>query len=144
MTYSDPKALYLLNKYLENSLHCVHSLDPKLRRATQAERAQAALTTRKIRAESNAKSRWKRAIKHQSPKMQNYIYSPGDKVLIWREKIVNNRIGEFIGPFTLLHHDDRSKTVAIDQDGVIKRYYASQIITFLEQPSMLDDSITER
>ena len=94
--------------------------------------------------ESQEKSRLKRAIKHQSPKMQSYTYSPGDKVLVWREKIVNNRIGELIGPFTVLHHEERSKIVAIDQGGVIKRYSTSQTRPFLEQPSMLDDSITER
>ena len=57
---------------------------------------------------------------------------------------MSNRIGEFIGPFTVLHHDERSRIVFIDQDGVIKRYSASQIRPFLEQPSMLDDFITER
>ena len=57
---------------------------------------------------------------------------------------MNNRIGDFIGSFTVLHHDDRSKIVIIDQDGIIKRYYTSQIRPFLEQPSMLIDSITER
>ena len=95
-------------------------------------------------AEAQAKSRLKREIKHQSPKMQSYTYSPEDKVLVWREKIVNNRIEEFIGPFTALHNDERSAIVAIDQDGVIKRYSSSQIRPFLKQPSMLDDSITER
>ena len=61
-----------------------------------------------------------------------------------REEKVNNSIREFIGPFTVLHHDERSKIVAIDQDGVIKRYSTSKIGPFLEQPSILDDSITER
>ena len=65
-------------------------------------------------------------------------------MLVWREKIVNNCIGHFIGPFTVLHHDERSNAAAVDQDGVIKRYTTSQTRPFLEQPSMLDDSITER
>ena len=34
--------------------------------------------------------------------------------------------------------------MSIDQDRVIKRYSTSQIIPFLEQPSILDNSITER
>ena len=37
-----------------------------------------------------------------------------------------------------------SRIVAIDQDGVIKRYSTSQIRSFFEQLSVLDDSITER
>ena len=75
--------------------------------------------------------------------MKNYTYSPGDEVLVWHENIMNNRIEEFIGSITVLHHDERSKIVTIDQDGVIKRYSKSQIRLFLEQPLMLDDSITE-
>ena len=76
--------------------------------------------------------------------MQSYTYSPTHKVLVCREKIVNNRIGEFIGTFTVLHYDERSKIVAIDQNGVIKRHSTLQIRPFLEQLSMLGDSITER
>ena len=57
---------------------------------------------------------------------------------------MSNRIGEFIGSFTVLHHDERCKSFAIDQNGVIKRYSTSQIGPFLERTSMLDDSIKER
>ena len=42
------------------------------------------------------------------------------------QKIVDSRIRELIGPFIVLHHVERSKTVAIDQDRVIKRYSTSQ------------------
>ena len=56
---------------------------------------------------------------------------------------MNNRIGEFIGPFTVVRHDERSSIVAIDEDGVIKRYYTSQIRPFMAQPSVLDDAIVE-
>ena len=38
------------------------------------------------------------------------------------------------------HH--LTKIVAIDQDGVIKHYSTSQIRTFVEQSSMIADSIT--
>ena len=57
---------------------------------------------------------------------------------------MKTQIGNFIGQFTFLHHDERSKTVSIDKDEVIKRNSTSQIRPFLEQPSMLDDSITDR
>ena len=72
--------------------------------------------------EAQAKSMLNSAIKYQSQKMQSCTYSLGDKVSVWCEKIVNGRIGEFIGPFTVLLHDGRSKIVPIDQDGGIKRY----------------------
>ena len=65
-------------------------------------------------------------------------------MLVRRENIVNNCIIEFIGSFTVLHHHDRSRIVALGQDGVSKRYTTSQIRTYLEQPPVLEDSITER
>ena len=65
-------------------------------------------------------------------------------MLVWREKIVNNRTGEFIGSFTVLNHDERYKIVAVDQDGVTKLSSTSQVRSLLEKPPMFDDSITER
>ena len=65
-------------------------------------------------------------------------------MLVWREKIVKGRIEEFIGPFTVPHHNECSKIVAKDQERVIKRYSTSQIRPFWEQLSMIDDSMTER
>ena len=94
--------------------------------------------------EAQAQSRFKQTLKHQSPKMKNHTYSHGDMVLIWRAKIVYNRIDELIGPFTKIHHDERSKIVSIDQNGITKWYSSSQIRPFIEQPSELDDAIAER
>ena len=85
-----------------------------------------------------------RALKHISPKVQDYIYSPGDQILVWRVKIVNGRIAEFTGPSTSHHHDERSKIVAIDQASVIKRCSSSQIRPFVEQLSVPDDAIKDR
>ena len=76
--------------------------------------------------------------------MQSYTYSLADKVLVRCKKMMNNRIGKFIVPFTALHHDECSKIVAIDQNGAIKRYCTSKIRSFLNQHSMLYDSVTER
>ena len=120
------------------------SLGPKVLRAASNERAQAALTERKVMVEAQAKERLKRAIKHQSPKMKSYTHSSGDKELVRRERTVNNRMGEFVGPITVLHHDERSKIVAMDQDGITKRHSSSQIRPFLEQHSVLNGFITER
>ena len=64
--------------------------------------------------EAEAKSRLKCALKHQLSKMQIQMYSRSDKVLVWGEKIVNYHIGESIGPFTVLHHDERSNIFGID------------------------------
>ena len=95
-------------------------------------------------AKAQAKSRLKRAIKHPPPKMYRCTYAPGNKELVWPENIVNSGVEDFIVQFIVLHHDERSKIVTIDQYGVIKRYSTSHIRPFLEQASMLDDSIIER
>ena len=57
---------------------------------------------------------------------------------------MKNRIGDFIEQFTVSHLDESSRIVSIYQFGVIKRHSTSQIRSFLEQPSIFDDSITER
>ena len=53
-------------------------------------------------------------------------------------------IHEFIEPLTVLNHDERFKIAAIDQHRAIKGYFTSQIRPFLDQPSMLDEFITQR
>ena len=71
--------------------------------------------------EAQAQFKVKPALKHQSPKMKDHLYSSVDKVLVWREKIINYFIVDFAETFTVLHHDERSKIIAIDQNGIIKR-----------------------
>ncbi len=38
---------------------------------------------------------------------------PGDEVLIWREKVPNNHIGEWLGPFRVLSMEARKKLVYV-------------------------------
>ena len=57
----------------------------------------------------------KRALKHRPPAAADRAYKPGDSVLIWREKIFNNRIGEWLGPFTVLSVDDEKKLVYVKE-----------------------------
>ena len=94
--------------------------------------------------EAQAQSKLKRAIKHQSPKLKDHAYLSGDKGIIWREKIFPKFIRELVGLFAVLHHDECSNIVAIDQYGYIKRYLSSQIGPFVDnhQPSMWP-SLTE-
>ena len=60
-----------------------------------------------------AKMRVARGLRHSVPLAINNAYDPGDKVLVWREKIVNHRIGEWPGPFTVLGMDASKKHVYI-------------------------------
>ena len=47
----------------------------------------------------------KRALKHNVPPAADVPFDVGEKVLVWREKIVNNRIGEWVEPFTVESFD---------------------------------------
>ena len=51
----------------------------------------------------------KRSLQLQTPYATDRPYQPGDSVLVWREKIVNNRIDEFIGLFIVFVFDPQSK-----------------------------------
>ena len=85
------------------------------------ERAQDALIARITISEAHIQNRLKRALRHQLTKIKDHTYSQAEKVLVWREKIAKNRIGEFIGPYIVLHPDEISQIVSIDQNGVTKR-----------------------
>ena len=86
-----------------------------------------------------AKLRVNRALRHQVPTAANAMFDPGDKVLVWREKIVNNRIGEWMGPYIVdkfdqdkklvfvRYNDDTAKQFGLTQ---IRRYYEPEQISF--------------
>ena len=75
--------------------------------------------------------------------MKNHMYTPAYKVLVWRENVVNNRTGKFVGLFTMFRHNELSSFATIDQNGVIKKYFTSQIRLFIQKPSVLDDDIVD-
>lgn len=60
-----------------------------------------------------AQMRINRALKHSVPSAADIAYKPGDKVLLWREKVVNNRIREWVGPLEVLGLESARKTVYI-------------------------------
>eukprot|EP00171_Calliarthron_tuberculosum_P022143 IDg22143t1 len=59
-----------------------------------------------------------RAMRHAIPAAADNSYEPGDQVLIWREKQVNNRIGEWLGPHTVLQFNPNRKLVYIQDKPV--------------------------
>ena len=58
--------------------------------------------------------------------MRSDIYIPGDKVLVCRINIENSSMKVLIEPCDILNHDECPKIVAVDQDGLLKRYATSQ------------------
>ena len=97
-------------------------------RPTSIERSKIAHTARMEMSKHMAKVRLARALKHAVPTVVDDPLTHGDQVLVWREKIVNNRIGEWIGPMTVHTYDDKKKLVyIIEKNGEVKPYGLVQV-----------------
>ncbi len=59
------------------------------------------------------KIRISRALYHQMPHASDEAYSPVDQVVLWREKVVNNRIVERQGPYPVESLDPETKLVTV-------------------------------
>ena len=66
---------------------------PVLPRPSLAVRAEVAQEARQLMAKYMAQVRIVRALKHNTPSATDHVYQPGDKVLVWREKLDKNGIG---------------------------------------------------
>ena len=74
----------------------------KARMGTLEDRSRIVEAARKEMERHMASVRLKRALKQKILSAADMPFDVGDKFLVWREKIVNNRIGECIGPFTVV------------------------------------------
>lgn len=54
-----------------------------------------------------------RAMQQNTPPSANRVHEPGDSVLLWQEKIFNNRIGEWLGSFKAMDVDESKKLVYV-------------------------------
>ena len=82
-------------------------------RAVLASRAEIGNAARHEMEKIMAELRIKRALQHAAPSSANTVYSPGDQVLLWREKQFDNRIGEWVGPFTVVAVNEQKKQVFV-------------------------------
>ena len=71
---------------------------------------------RKFMAQGLAAAEFKRLMKHKTSSATDQRLEPGNFILVWRENIVNSRIGEFIDPLTFFF-SLLSKIAVIDQNG---------------------------
>ena len=53
------------------------------------------------------------ALKHKTPTAADHVYQPGDLLLIWREKQIENCKGKFIGPYTVIASDPIHKNILV-------------------------------
>ena len=80
-----------------------------------------------------ARAKVKRALHHNPPPSADQTYQPGDEVLVWRENQVEYRIGEWIGPYTVVTYDVPSKVVVVqkDIDSAHERFSVTQVKPFM-------------
>ena len=104
-------------------------------RATLQDRASVAQSARKEMEKIMAEMRVRRALHHRVPSAADRFYQPGDKVLVWMERVVNHRIREWLGPFTVMSTDELGKLVYIQDAKIgtarpfnviqVKRYFSA-------------------
>lgn len=96
-----------------------------LKRIATTEKKSVMLETAREEIKQNmAKSRIQRALWNSIPATADIYYQPGNKVLVWRENVVNNHVAELLGPFTLIGVDPNNKI------GFISDYEAGKAIAF--------------
>lgn len=78
-------------------------------RATLNERAELDEIARKGMEGNMASLKLKRALHHPVPPACDQRYEPGDQVLVWLEKVLNQRIGEWLGLFTVIAMESTRK-----------------------------------
>ena len=114
-------------------------------RATLQERAAMASTARREMEKCMAELRLKRALHHAVPPAADRVYQAGDKALVWREKLLANRIGEWIGPFVVVAADDERKIVYIrdTEIGPARPFNAAQVKPYFAPENISHSFIAE-
>lgn len=62
-----------------------------------------------------AKMKISRALKHSTPQASKENFEVNDTVLVWRENTISNRIGEWLGPFSIKKIDRKRKLIWITE-----------------------------
>ncbi len=63
-----------------------------------------------------AQARLERVLHHRTPPDTDRTHNLGEKVLVWRENVVENRIGEWVGPYRVISFDAQAKIVLVQKD----------------------------
>lgn len=53
------------------------------------------------------------ALKHATTSAADKPFEPGDLVLVWREKLFNNLVGEWIGPYTVESFNSENRLIYV-------------------------------
>ena len=98
-----------------------------------AEREEAAQQARHCMSQHVAKVKFKRAVHHSTTLATDRVCQRGNEVLLWREKRIESRIGEWIGPYSVVTTYSRAKIVFTQKeaDSAQGRFNITQVEPFL-------------
>ena len=115
------------------SLRTLH--EAPIPKVALVDRSRIANAARKEMEHHMAHMRVQRALRHQVPRSADTVFQPGDKVLVWRERIVNNRICEWVGPCDVVTVDYSAKIVHVKdtRDGLPRPYNIAQVKPYLSE-----------
>ena len=80
-----------------------------------------------------ARAKVERSLRHKARTAIDRSYQPRDEVLVWREKQVESRIGEWLGPYFSVIFDTTSKILVSkkDEKSALERYNTTRVKPFL-------------
>lgn len=87
-------------------------------RATTEERSELAVAARREMEQHMAQLKVTGALTLGTPAAANQSYEPGDQVLVWRERQVEHRIGEWVGPFVVIGTDISAKKAFVRDSNI--------------------------
>ncbi len=113
------------------------------KRPTLEARSEVENSARREMERETARMKIQRALKQSVPSATKTVYEVGETVLVWSERVVDNRIGEWLRTFVVKHFDPVSKIVHV-QDHVVgpaKPFNISQVKPYLEPISFPQTAI---
>ncbi len=110
-------------------------------RPTLAERVVVTQAARRLIAKHLAQTKVKQALNHNIPSATDNSFQPGNKILVWGEKLVENRIGELVGPYTVYSYDAEAPIVLVqkDKNSAYERYNLAQVRPLLKPDAATTD-----
>ena len=86
-----------------------------------------------------ARAKAQGALKHNPPPATDWTFHPGDTILVWREKQVENSIEEWLVPYTVVAIDTTCNIVVAQKEfnSELERYNVTQVKLFLQPEQAL-------
>lgn len=117
--------------------------ESKKNRPTNLERSRMVNYAREEMEKIMSEIRIKRALHHSVPPCSENTYTANDKVLVWREKVVSNRIGEWMGPYTVRRFDANKKLVYVNISDKEVPFNTSQVKNYMDPEELSLSFFTE-